>query len=111
MKNKIKIELCDEERNTILKALTMFRNYLSAQDRTTDSVDEIILKMCDKSKLELDALDAGIVINALNNMRYKLKNENEPRTEVNDILLKLIDETGKKKLILRKFTEDNVRRF
>lgn len=111
MKDKIKMDLCDTEKNLIIKSLTMFRNYLTAQDRSTDSVDEIILKISDKRKIELDTFDAGIVINALNTMRYKLKNENQPRTDVNDILLKMIDETDKKKLILRKHTRDNGRRF
>lgn len=110
MKDKIKLELSEPEKSLIVKALTMFRNYLTAQDRSTDSVDEIILKISDKRKVELDTFDAGIVINALNTMRYKLKNENQPRTEVNDILLKMIDETDKKKLVLRK-TKGNGRRF
>lgn len=111
MKDKIKLEINDGEKTLIIKSLTMFRNYLSAQDRSTDSVDEIILKLSDKKKVELDVFDAGIVINALNTMRYKLKNENQPRTDVNDILLKMIDETDKKKLILRKHTRGNGRRF
>lgn len=109
MKDKLKLELFDSERKLILSSLTMFKNYLTAQDRSTDSIDEIIIKINDKSKIELDTFDAGIVINALNTMRYKLKSENQPRTEVNDILLKMIDETGKKKLILRK--KGNGRRF
>lgn len=110
MKDGMKLDLSDSEKVLIIKSLTMFRNYLTAQDRSTDSVDEIIMKMRDKRKVELDTFDAGIVINALNTMRYKLKNENQPRTDVNDILLKMIDETDKKKLILRK-TRGNGRRF
>ncbi len=96
MKGKIKLELSDNEKNLIVKSLAMFRNYLTAQDRPTDSFDEIILKVNDKGKVEIDTFDVGIVINALNTVRYKLKNENQPRTEVNAILLKLIDETDKK---------------
>lgn len=111
MKDKIKLELCDTEKDLIVKSLTMFRNYLTAQDRATDSVDEIILKVSDKRKVELDIVDTGIVINALNNMRYKLKSENQPRTGVNDILLKMIDGTGKKKLILRKNLRGNGNKF
>ena len=110
MKDKLKFDLNDNEKNIILKSLTMFRNYLIAQDRSTESVDEIISKVNEKRKVELDTFDAGIVINALNTMRYKLKNENQPRTDVNDILLKMIDENDKKKLILRK-TKGNERRF
>lgn len=111
MKDKIKLELCDTERKLIISSLTIFKNYLIAQDRSTDSLDEIIIKVSDKSKIELDTFDAGIVINALNTMRYKLKSQNQPRTEVNDILLKMIDETDKKKLVLRKTGRGNGRRF
>ena len=90
----------------------MLRNYLAAQERSTDSIDEIILKVSDKNKVELDTFDSKIIINALNTMRYKLKSDNQPRNEVNDILLKMIDETdSKKKLLLRKTTRGNGRRF
>lgn len=111
MKDKIKFDLTDNERTLIITSLNMLRNYLVAQERSTDSVDEIILKISDKSKIELDSFDAKIIINSLNNMRYKLKSENQPRSEVNDILLKMIDETDKKKLILRKPMRGNDRRF
>ena len=107
MKDKIKFDLTDAEKSIITKSLNMLRNYLSAQERSTDSVDEIIVKI-NSRKVELDTFDSKIVINALNNMRYKLKSNNQPRGEVNDILLKMIDETDKKKvLILRKHTKDN----
>ena len=111
MKDKIKFDLTDVEKSIITKSLNMLRNYLSAQERSTDSVDEIIVKI-NSHKVELDTFDSKIVINALNNMRYKLKSNNQPRGEVNDILLKMIDETDKKKvLILRKHTRDNGRKF
>lgn len=111
MKDKIKFDLTDVEKSIITKSLNMLRNYLSAQERSTDSVDEILVKI-NSHKVELDTFDSKIVINALNNMRYKLKSNNQPRGEVNDILLKMIDETDKKKvLILRKHTRDNGRKF
>lgn len=111
MKDKIKFDLTDVEKSIITKSLNMLRNYLSAQERSTDSVDEILVKI-NSRKVELDIFDSKIVINALNNMRYKLKSNNQPRGEVNDILLKMIDETDKKKvLILRKHTRDNGRKF
>ena len=111
MKDKIKFDLTDVEKSIITKSLNMLRNYLSVQERATDSVDEIIVKI-NSHKVELDTFDSKIIINALNNMRYKLKSNNQPRGEVNDILLKMIDETDKKKvLILRKHTKDNARRF
>lgn len=112
MKDKIKFDLSDSERTIIIKSLNMLRNYLAAQERATNSVDEIILKVSDKNKVELDTFDSKIIINALNTMRYKLKSDNQPRNEVNDILLKMIDETdSKKKLLLRKTTRGNGRRF
>ena len=111
MKDKIKFDLTDAEKSIITKSLNMLRNYLSAQERSTDSVDEILVKI-NSRKVELDTFDSKIVINALNNTRYKLKSNNQPRGEVNDILLKMIDETDKKKaLILRKHTRDNGRKF
>lgn len=112
MKDKIRFDLTDNERTTIIKSLNMLRNYLSAQERSTDSIDEILLKVRDGHRVELDTFDAKIIINALNTMRYKLKSDNQPRGEVNDILLKMIDETeSKKKLILRKPMRGNGRRF
>ncbi len=107
MKDKIKFDLTDVEKSIITKSLNMLRNYLSTQKRSTESVDEILIKV-NSHKVELDSFDSKIIINALNNMRYKLKSNNQPRTDVNDIILKMIDETGKKKrLILRKSTKDN----
>lgn len=111
MKDKIRFDLTDVEKSIITKSLNMLRNYLSAQERSTDSVDEILVKV-NNNKVDLDSFDAKIIINALNNLRYKLKSDNQPRGEVNDILLKMIDETDKKKVLtLRKHTRDNVRRF
>ena len=75
MKDKIRFDLTDSERTIIIKSLNMLRNYLSAQERSTDSVDEIILKVSDNHKVELDTFDSKIIINALNTMRYKLKND------------------------------------
>lgn len=111
MKDKIKFDFKDEERSLIIKALNMFGNYLSAQDKSTDSVDEILLKLEDTSKVELDKYEMGTTINALNSYRYKLKSMNMPRTEVNDILLKMIDETDKKKVFSKTLTRDNARRY
>ena len=97
MKDKIKFDLSDDERTTIIKALNMLRNHLSMQEQSTIYIDELIIKINDNRKFELDIFDAKIVINALNNMRYKLKNENKPRDDVNNIILKMIDETDSKK--------------
>ena len=112
MKDKIRFDLTDNERTIIIKSLNMLRNYLSAQQRSTASVDEIIVKVSEHHKVDLDIFDAKIVANALNNMRYKLKSDNQPRSDVNDILLKVIDETDKKKVLtLRKPMRGNDSRF
>lgn len=115
MKDKIRFDLTDNERTTIIKSLNLLRNYLATQERSTASVDEILLKMSDSHRFELDTFDARIVINSLDIMRTKLKHENQPRGELNDILLKVIDKVDnndkKKVLILRKHTRDNGRRF
>lgn len=111
MKDKIRFDLSDDERTTIIKALNMLRNHLSMQEQSTIYIDELIIKINDNHKFELDIFDAKIVINALNNMRYKLKNENKPRDDVNNIILKMIDETdSKKKRVLRMTMIGNVRK-
>lgn len=109
MKDKIKFDFTDGEKSIITNSLNMLRNYLSAQERPTESVDEIIIKI-NNHKVELDTFDSKIVINALNNMRYKLKSNNQPRGEINNILLKMINETDKKRIpILGRCIKDNER--
>lgn len=113
MRDKIKYEFSPGEHDAVLRSLNMLHNYLAAQDRSTDAVDEIICKL-NNGKVHFDKVELGIVINALNNYRYKLKNMNEPRAEVNDILLKMIDDTenigSKKKHLLRMLVPGNVRK-
>lgn len=113
MKDKIKYEFSPEEHDVVMRSLNLLRNYLTAQDRPTDAVDEILCKL-NNGKVHFDKLELRIVINALDNYRYKLKNMNEPRGEVNDILLKMIDDAenmeSKKKLLLRKVVLGNARR-
>ena len=104
MKDSFKYEFSVNETNLIVKSLNLLRNYLNTQDRATDSVDEIIIKLTDYNKMEIDKHELGIIINALNNYRYKLKSLNEPRSEVNELLLRLLDDSereksSKKKLI------------
>lgn len=91
MRNKFHFNFQVEERNLIIESLNSFRNYLKNQDRTTDSIDNLLIKINDSSKVELNDYDVKITINALNTWRYKLKNENKPRDEVNNVLLKLIN--------------------
>ena len=45
MKDSFKYEFSVNETNLIVKSLNLLRNYLNTQDRATDSVDEIIIKL------------------------------------------------------------------
>ncbi len=113
MKDKIKCEFTVEESNLIIKSLNLLRNYLSKQERTTETVDEIIIKITEYGKIEIDKYEIGIIINALNNYRYKLKSMNESRSEVNELLLRLLDDSekvSKKKVLSRIIMRDNGRR-
>ena len=113
MKDTIKCEFTVEESNLIIKSLNLLRNYLSKQERSTESVDEIIIKLSDYEKMDMDKYEIGIIINALNNYRYKLKSMNESRSEVNELLLRLLDDSekvSKKKVLSRIITRDNGRR-
>ena len=110
MKDKIKFEFLDEERTMIVESLNLLRNYLTAQDRATESIDEIILKFENTCKVEFDKIELGITINALDNYRHKLKSMNQSRTMVNEVLLRLIDQDSKKKVFIRTLTRDNGRK-
>ena len=54
MKDTIKCEFTIEESNLIIKSLNLLRNYLSKQERTTETVDEIIIKITEYGKIEID---------------------------------------------------------
>lgn len=113
MKDTIKSEFTILESNLIIKSLNLLRNCLSKQERSTESVDEIIIKLSDYGKMDMDKYEIGIIINALNNYRYKLKSMNESRSEVNELLLRLLDDSekvSKKKVLSRIVTRDNGRR-
>ena len=113
MKDTIKYEFTILESNLIIKLLNLLRNYLSKQERSTESVDEIIIKLSEYGKMDMDKYEIGIIINALNNYRYKLKSMNESRSEVNELLLRLLDDSekvSKKKVLSRIVTRDNGRR-
>ncbi|UKI28276.1 MAG: hypothetical protein L6V78_04745 [Clostridium sp.] len=74
MKDTIKCEFTMLESNLIIKSLNLLRNYLSKQERTTETVDEIIIKLSEYGKKWIwISTKIGIIINALNNYRYKLK--------------------------------------
>lgn len=105
MKDKIKIEFNDNERSLILESLNNMRNQLTLEQRTTEPIDDILLKFNNETKIEFEKNECLIVINSLNNFRNKLKNENKSPSDVNDIILRIISETDKKRF----FKEDNER--
>ena len=53
MKDTIKYEFTILESNLIIKSLNLLRNYLSKQERSTESVDEIIIKLSDYGKMDM----------------------------------------------------------
>ena len=57
MKDTIKYEFTILESNLIIKSLNLLRNYLSKQERSTESVDEIIIKLSDYGKMDMDMND------------------------------------------------------
>ena len=50
MKRKTKIQFTDFECNLIINGMNEFRNMLLAEDLPTDDVDELLLKIIDKSE-------------------------------------------------------------
>ena len=86
----------------IFDALVSMRYYLKEENRPTDAIDEILLKISESYKVELDNLDARIIIHSLDDMRDELKEKNEPRGEINNIILKVIGETEKKTIFKEK---------
>ena len=50
MERKIKIKLTDFECNLLINGMNEFRNMLLAEDLPTEDVDELLLKIIDKSE-------------------------------------------------------------
>ena len=50
MGRKIKIKVTDFECNLLINGMNEFRNMLLAEDLPTEDVDELLLKIIDKSK-------------------------------------------------------------
>lgn len=50
MRRKTKIKLTDFECNLLINGINEFRNMLLAEDLPTDDVDELLLKIIDKSE-------------------------------------------------------------
>lgn len=92
--DNIRYDFTDKEINLIINSLNSLRNYMSIQERPTNAVDDMIIKIS-SNKTEFDIYESRILINSLNNYRYKLKSTNESCSEVNDLLLKIINYTDK----------------
>ena len=80
--NSIKYDFTSKEVSLIINSLNSLRNYMSMQERATNVIDEMILKINIKkianlnkisnNKIEFDIYESKILINSLNNFRYKL---------------------------------------
>ena len=88
-KRKRKIEFNDIELKIVLYSLNDFRNQLLKEDRYTDAVDEVLVKL--KNKMRVDKYDLGAMINALDKRRKVMLTENEDTSVINDLILKLIE--------------------
>ncbi len=110
MKDTIKFEFDGNEKQFIIKSLSMLRNDLISQERDVSVVDDILFKFTDNGKIELDRYEIGITVNALNQLRNDLKSRNESPSAVNDIIMRLIEENNKKKILLRVLRIGNERR-
>lgn len=107
--NSIKYDFTSKEVSLIINSLNSLRNYMSMQERATNVIDEMILKISN-NKIEFDIYESKILINSLNNFRYKLKSTNESCSEVNDLLLKIINYTSKdnnKSITIKGFSISN----
>ena len=88
-KKKKKLQLSSEDLRIIRYSLVDFRNNLNKQNRYSEPVDEIILKL--KSKMKVDRYDLGIIINSLTEYRKMIVSNNKNTNEVDKLILKLID--------------------
>ena len=49
MRRKVKVKFTDFECNLLINGMNAFRNMLLAEDLSTEDVDELLLKIIDKS--------------------------------------------------------------
>lgn len=87
-KGKKKIELNDDELRIIRYALNDFRNSLIKENKYTDAIDDVMVKL--KNKMKVDRYDLGAIINGLDAKRKALNNDNQETTEVDYLLLRLL---------------------
>lgn len=85
---KKKIELDGEELKIMRYSLSEFRNNLLEQNKYTDAIDEVMIKL--KGKMKVDKYEIGVMINSLDKT-LKDSQENSNTSNVRKLLLKLFE--------------------
>ena len=85
---KKKIELDGEELKIMRYSLNEFRNNLLEQNKYTDAIDEVMIKL--KDKMKVDKYEIGVMINSLDKT-LKDSQENSNISNVRKLLLKLFE--------------------
>ena len=85
---KKKIELDGEELKIMRYSLNEFRNNLLEQNKYTDAIDEVMIKL--KDKMKVDEYEIGVMINSLDKT-LKDSQENSNISNVRKLLLKLFE--------------------
>ena len=85
-KNKIKLD--GEELKSMHYSLNEFRNNLLEQNKYTDAIDEVMIKL--KDKMKVDKYEIGVMINSLDKT-LKDSQENSNISNVRKLLLKLFE--------------------
>lgn len=85
---KKKIELDGEELKIMRYSLNEFRNNLLEQNKYTDAIDDVMIKL--KDKMKVDKYEIGVMINSLDKT-LKDSQENSNTSNVRKLLLKLFE--------------------
>lgn len=85
---KKKIELDGEELKIMRYSLNEFRNNLLEQNKYTDAIDDVMIKL--KDKMKVDKYEIGVMINSLDKT-LKDSQENSNISNVRKLLLKLFE--------------------
>ena len=85
---KKKIELDGEELKIMRYSLNEFRNNLLEQNKYTDAIDEVMIKL--KDKMKVDKYEMGVMINSLDKT-LKDSQENSNTSNIRKLLLKLFE--------------------
>ena len=85
---KKKIELDSEELKIMRYSLNEFRNNLLEQNKYTDAIDEVMIKL--KDKMKVDKYEMGVMINSLDKT-LKDSQEKSNASNVRKLLLKLFE--------------------